>query len=296
MLMALSALYGWHVHHMDVVTAFLNPVIDEPVSMELLEGIDWLKPTLRKPHTTQCRLMKALYGLKQAPRLWFQHIDSFLRANGFCQSANESTLYILQRSDTCKSSVLKPFSGSLFLLLYVDDLLIASQNCSLIQRVKELLSTAYQMTDLGLARQFLNIKIERSTTTRKEASISSQTDSGSIYHVRLSQERFIDELLRRFGMVLCNGIKTLLETGHDLRVQVQRSAPESHSGPSSQSNDRGILILKEYQSLGESLMYLMRSTRPVTGALCRKMDPKIATAPKTQSRNKDQNKDKYNSK
>jgi len=264
MLMALSALYGWHVHHMDVVTAFLNPVIDEDVSMELPEGIDWLKPTLRKPHTTQCRLKKALYGLKQAPRLWFQHIDSFLRANGFCQSANEPTLYILQRSDTCTSSVLKPFSGSLFLLLYVDDLLIASPNCSLIQRVKELLSTAYRMTDQGLARQFLNIKIERSTTTRKEASISSQSDSGSIYHVRLSQERFIDELLRRFGMVLCNGTKTSLETGHDLRVQVQIFPPESHSGPSSQPNDRGTLILKEYQSfkLVGSLIYLMLSTCP----------------------------------
>jgi len=36
--------------------------------------------------------------------------------------------------------------------------------------------------------------------------------------------------------------------------------------------------------------------RFVTGALCRKTDPKIATAPKTQSRSKDQNKDKDNSK
>ena len=34
----------------------------------------------------------------------------------------------------------------------------------------------------------------------------------------------------------------------------------------------------------------------VTGALCRKTDPKIATAPKTQSRSKDQSKDKDNSK
>jgi len=71
MLMALSALYGWHVHHIDVVTAFLNPASDEPVSMVLPEGIEWLKPTLRKPSTIQCRLKKALYGLKQAPRLWF---------------------------------------------------------------------------------------------------------------------------------------------------------------------------------------------------------------------------------
>ena len=39
-----------------------------------------------------------------------------------------------------------------------------------------------------------------------------------------------------------------------------------------------------------------RQGNSVTGALCRKTDPKIATAPKTQSRSKDQNKDKDNSK
>jgi len=261
MLMALSALYGWHVHHMDVVTAFLNPAIDEPVSMELPEGIEWLKPTLRKPSTIQCRLKKALYGLKQAPRLWFQHIDSFLRANGFRQSGNEPTLYILWESHTKESPILKSSSGSLFLLLYVDDLLIASLNSGLIKQVKELLSTAYRMTDLGLARQFLNIKIERYSTMNKEDS-SSHTHAKLVYHVRLSQERFIDELLKRFHMVECNGTKTPLETGHDLRVQVPTISTESHLETSSQPINSTTLILKEYQSLVGSLMYLMLSTRP----------------------------------
>jgi len=41
---------------------------------------------------------------------------------------------------------------------------------------------------------------------------------------------------------------------------------------------------------------LATQVRTVTGALWRKLDPKIATAPKTQSRSKDQNKDKHNSK
>jgi len=41
---------------------------------------------------------------------------------------------------------------------------------------------------------------------------------------------------------------------------------------------------------GEKGRYLRGQV--VTGVLCRKTDPKIATAPKTQSRGKDQNKDK----
>jgi len=40
----------------------------------------------------------------------------------------------------------------------------------------------------------------------------------------------------------------------------------------------------------------VRMSVRVTGALCRKTDSKIATAPKTQSRSKDQNKEKDNSK
>ena len=61
-------------------------------------------------------------------------------------------------------------------------------------------------------------------------------------------------------MIEGNGTKTPLETGHDLRVQDQTS-PEMHSGVSSPSIDRSALILKEYQSLVGSLMYLMLSTR-----------------------------------
>jgi len=48
--------------------------------------------------------------------------------------------------------------------------------------------------------------------------------------------------------------------------------------------------------LTQRLQQLFEASTNVTGALCRKTDPKIATAPKTQSRSKDQNKDKDNSK
>ena len=68
LLLALSANRGWAVHQMDVVTAFLNPIIDEEVCMELPPGIDWLDSQVAADAV--CTLKKALYRLKQSPRLW----------------------------------------------------------------------------------------------------------------------------------------------------------------------------------------------------------------------------------
>jgi hypothetical protein len=50
---------------MDVITAFLNPVLQEEVYIELLEGV---LPTSASRGKLYCRLKKSLYGLKQAPR------------------------------------------------------------------------------------------------------------------------------------------------------------------------------------------------------------------------------------
>jgi hypothetical protein len=53
---------------MDVVTAFLNPNIDNGnIYMTMPQGIEWLDPSMAS--TSAVGLNKALYGLKQAPRL-----------------------------------------------------------------------------------------------------------------------------------------------------------------------------------------------------------------------------------
>jgi len=69
-LFALAAKYNWEIEQMDIVTAFLNPLLQEEVYMELPEGY-----TIPNGHTFPCvsggrlicRLRKCLYGLKQAP-------------------------------------------------------------------------------------------------------------------------------------------------------------------------------------------------------------------------------------
>ena len=124
---------------MDVVTAFLNPKIDqENVLMELPE-LNCLGnlSSFNLEKTSIVRLKKALYGLKQAPRLWFIEINSFLLSLGFCQSLVEPNLYI---------------ADSAILLLYVDDMLIFFKEISVANEIKRKLQTKYKMTDLGPVR------------------------------------------------------------------------------------------------------------------------------------------------
>ena len=133
---------------MDVVTAFLNPPVEEEIYMEAPEGIEWLEPTWLKKKHLICKLKKSLYGLKQAPRLWYKHIDGFLRALGFVPTNSDPNIYLSRSYQT-------------IILLYVDDLLIMSTLSTNIDKVKPLLLQQYRMSDLGPVRQFLGIEVRQ---------------------------------------------------------------------------------------------------------------------------------------
>jgi hypothetical protein len=135
--------------HLDVVTAFLNPKIDDDdIYMTLPEG--W--PEGRNAPKIIVRLRKALYGLKQAPRLWHNDINAFLLSLGFTQSLADPNLYI--RSD-----------GTL-ILLYVDDISMTYPKAAAkaVIEVKVKLSEIYKVTNLGPACQILGIEIQHDGT------------------------------------------------------------------------------------------------------------------------------------
>jgi len=87
-------------------------------------------------------LNKALYGLRQAPRLWNQEI-------GFHRSHTDISLYI--RND------------GVLILLYVDDILVlyAEEESEKALEVKQQLMLKYKMSNLGPAKQFLGLEIDR---------------------------------------------------------------------------------------------------------------------------------------
>ncbi|GJP37880.1 hypothetical protein CLOM_g22328, partial [Closterium sp. NIES-68] len=75
-LFAAAAIKGWVVKQMDIVTAFLNGVLEEETYMEQPEGYNDGSGRVWK-------LKIALYGLKQAPRQWYIKLRKVLEAIGF---------------------------------------------------------------------------------------------------------------------------------------------------------------------------------------------------------------------
>jgi plasmid maintenance system killer protein len=223
-LLAFASEHQWKCDHMDVVTAFLHPEIDQKdVLMELpdLSGLgDLSEFGLMQSTLSVVRLRKALYGLKQAPRLWFQEIDNFLRSLGFLPSSVEPNLYLMT---------------SVMILLYVDDLSIFYKSLSEVTSIKRSLETRYNMKDLGPIKRFLGIDIE-------------STENGFALH----QTSYISSLLRRFRMEDAYEIATPIDTKVSL---------EGNSDNDDPSLDESV-DQKQYLAIVGSLMYAALGGRP----------------------------------
>ena len=96
-----------------------------------------------------CRLKKSLYGLKQAPRAWYAKMDVCLLSIVFTRCKSEPNVY-LQQHDVIFQVI----------VLYFEHLLIIGSCTNLIGSIKSSLHSEFAMTDLGLLRQFLGLKIE----------------------------------------------------------------------------------------------------------------------------------------
>ena len=94
---------------------------------------------------------KSLYGLKQSPRQWYLRFDEFMIKSGFERSSYDNCVYHKWLSSKV----------GIFLLLYVDDMLIASVDQTEILKLKEQLGHEFEMKDLGKARKILGMSIKR---------------------------------------------------------------------------------------------------------------------------------------
>ena len=212
LLLALAVNNGWKLRQLDVSNAFLHDVLKEEVYMAQPQGyVDLAFPK----HV--CLLHEALYGLKQAPRAWFERFTTQLLHTGFYDSSVDGNLFILKHG-----------SYLVFLMLYVDDIIITSNNQSFISSIILLLSSNFDLKDLGFLYYFLGLQID-------------YTSSGLFVH----QTKYAFDLLQKFEMIDCKPCKT-------------PCSPKQHLLP----NDSPLLPdPKRYRSLASALQYLT-FTRP----------------------------------
>ena len=130
---------------MDVKNAFLHGELEE-VYMKPPPGFS----EAYSPREG-CRLKKALYGLKQSPCAWFGRFTSAMKKFWYKQSNSDHTLFLKKRKYriTC-------------LVIYVDDMVITSNDADEIRELMKKLSGEFDKKDLGNLKYFLGIEVLRS--------------------------------------------------------------------------------------------------------------------------------------
>jgi hypothetical protein len=113
----------------------------------------------------------------------------------------------------------------MFVLVYVDDIIVLSSSQGAIDALLKNLEKAFALKDLGDLHYFFGIEV----TKTKEG-------------ILLTQHKYAIELLKKVGMISCKSISTLLSTLEKL---------SAHSGELLGPNDA-----MEYRSIVGGLQYL----------------------------------------
>ena len=171
--MALVAHFDMVLHQMDVKTAFLNGDLEDKVYMKQPEGF-----IANGNDHIVCKLKKFIYGLKQESHQWYFKFHDVISSFGFIENVMDQYIY-------------HKISGSkiIFLVLYVDDILLASNDLGLLHEVKRFLSQQFDMKDMGEVTYVIGIKIKRDRSQRI---------------LGLSQETYINKVLEGFHMKDCS--------------------------------------------------------------------------------------------
>jgi hypothetical protein len=117
--LSLALLRDWAIHQLDVKNAFLHGTLTKTVyCSQPTSFVDATRPNL------VCRLNRSLYGLKQVSRAWYSCFTSYLASIDFVETKSDTSLFIYRRGDDI-----------VYLLLYVDDIVLTTSTVDLLQRM-----------------------------------------------------------------------------------------------------------------------------------------------------------------
>ncbi|WRX23197.1 Integrase [Theobroma cacao] len=168
-LLSIATHLDYEIWQMDVKIAFLNGDLEERIYMTQSEGF------IKKGHEHKvCELHRSIYGLKQASRSWNIRFDTAIKSYDFQQNVDKPCVY--KRIQDKKV---------IFLVLYVDGILLIGNDIGMLSTVKGWLNHQFNMKDLGEASYVLGIKLIRDRKNKQ---------------IALSQASYIDKILAKFAM------------------------------------------------------------------------------------------------
>ena len=179
-LLSLVAMYNLELEQLDVKTAFLHGELEETIYMHQPEGF-----IIEGIEDHECLLKKSLYRLKQSPRQLYKRFDSFMIGCGYFKSKYDNCVYFKELVDR----------SFIYLLLYIDDMLIATKDMSEIDWLKSQLSSELEMKDLEATKKILGMEIQWDQKAR-------------LFH--LTQKKYIEKILEHFNMKDVKSISTPL--------------------------------------------------------------------------------------
>lgn len=159
-----------------------------------------------------CKLKRAIYGLKQVPCAWFETLASTLVHFRFVASKCDPSLFIQLTS-----------SNVIYILVYVDDILVTGSSAPYISYLKQWLNSQFALNDLGMLHYFLRVEV-------------SQLSYGFNH---LSQHKYVQDLLKKTGMLTAKGMLTPMVT----TTKVTKTGIDKYTYP------------KYYRSVVGSLQY-----------------------------------------
>ncbi|KAH9667846.1 hypothetical protein KPL70_021200 [Citrus sinensis] len=175
LVLALATSSKWLIKQLDVRNTFLHGQLKEIVYMEQSPGF-----TDQNLPDHVCLLHKSVYGLKEAPRAWFECLSLALLELGFTSCKVDHSLFIFHANDTL-----------IFLLVYVNDVIITGNNPDRIQSIISHFSNRFVLKYLGLLSYFLEIEIRHFP--------------GGIF---LSQTKYTRDLLTKATLLDCTPNRT----------------------------------------------------------------------------------------
>ena len=241
--LTLVTILGLFTSQLDIKTAFLNATLEEEIyispTSDLIDVMKSLKNDLVDEGEIArlaaqisgllsggvLRLKKALYGLKQAPRQWWKELLEFFTHLGFVATAADACLLVLYLSDGTFA----------FVLVYVDDLLLACSKKSILEEISNAIKKRFRISSSGELDIFLGINITFGLNRK---------------FIELGMRDYIEKIFKRFGLVAKQSVKSPMSDS------IQSQLEDVSLADSQYIEDF------QYREKIGSLIYLMICVRP----------------------------------